>query len=290
MPTQRLLSTTTLVSIRLMTFVGLVLLTTLVACGGSAGEPETADTPAASEPAPAEEQTVWEAGGLTITPLGESPEFPEATIALSSPADLSIPAGSTNLQFEVGGFGMGEQTTDAATKGIANSGDGQHIHLIIDNGPYSAHYTPEATSELEAGAHVLLAFLGRSYHESVKTPGVFVLEELLVDGASSSFDKAGQHLFYNRPKGSYSGDGAERIMLDFFLVNTELSQTGNRVRATIEGNEFVFSKWQPYVIEGLPSGTVTIQLELIDSAGNVVEGPFNSVTRTIEVEAAEGDA
>jgi hypothetical protein len=32
-------------------------------------------------------------------------------------------------------------------------------------------------------------------------------------------------------------------------------------------------------------GEVTIKLELIDAEGNLIEGPFNSVTRTVKLSA-----
>ena len=65
--------------------------------------------------------------------------------------------------------------------------------------------------------------------------------------------------------------------------NTSLSKEGNKVKAIINNEEFLITDWAPYTISGLPSGENTISLELIDSKGTFIEGPFNKVTRTITV-------
>ena len=43
----------------------------------------------------------------------------------------------------------------------------------------------------------------------------------------------------------------------------------------------MIEEWVPYYIEGMPMGENTIKLELIDAEGNLIEGPFNVVERTI---------
>jgi len=91
-------------------------------------------------------------------------------------------------------------------------------------------------------------------------------------------------LFYSRPKGKYSGNDTKKLLLDFYLVNTNISSNGNKVRATINDVEFIIDDWSPYYIEGLPLGEVTIKLELIDSKGNLIETPFNPSLRTVILE------
>jgi hypothetical protein len=242
---------------------------------------------------PAEEadQTAPVAGetpsGITVTPLAGSPEYADSSLSLTNIKDgddLEGPA--IPFTFAVANYDLGVQTADAATKGLANSAEGQHIHLILDNHPYSAHYQPSFEHPLEPGHYVALAFLSRSYHESVKNPNAYVLTHFSVGGAEhpTDLDPSAPHLFYSRPKGTYSGADTARLLLDFYLVNVELAADGNKVRATINGDEHVLSNWQPYVIEGLPMGEATIRLELIDATGNPIPGPFNDVTRTVTLE------
>ena len=72
--------------------------------------------------------------------------------------------------------------------------------------------------------------------------------------------------------------------MDFYLVNTIISSSGNKVKATIQDVEFVIDEWAPYYIEGLPKGEISIKLELIDEMGELIESPFNPSQRTVLLE------
>jgi hypothetical protein len=227
---------------------------------------------------------------ITVTPT-EFPQYPDAKLTLNEPREgAKVKAGNVRFSFNVENYELGQQTENAKNLMIANSDKGQHIHYIEDNDPYSAHYEPVFEKELSEGHHVILAFLSRSYHASVKNEDAFVVRTLTVGNPSgkSDYDPSQPHMFYSRPKGTYSGKDAQRVLLDFYLVNTDLSVGGNRIRATINGQEFMLDKWQPYIIEGLPMGEATIKLELLDSENNLVESPFNPVTRTVTLEGDEG--
>ena len=240
-------------------------------------------TSSSSSESSTEAQTEEVASSITLTKAPASPDFPDATLTKS---DLAIEQTdslySLNYSFDVANYELGAQTEDADTRGIANSGKGQHIHYIVNNGPYAAHYMASVPDQLEAGNYVVLAFLSRSYHESVKSEGAYVIENITVgDVEASEADLTAPHLFYSRPKGTYSGADTEKVMLDFYLLNETLSADGNKVKATINGQEFMVEEWAPHYIEGLEMGENTIKLELIDAEGNLIEGPFNSVERTI---------
>lgn len=219
--------------------------------------------------------------GLTLVALTDSPEFPEAKLSYGTNA-VTVDGNTVNFDFRVLGYELGAQTVDAANKGLANSGDGQHIHLILNNGPYSAHYEPTFSKELEDGTYTLLAFLSRSYHESVKTRLAFVIDQFVVgESPAKLIDFSKPHLFYSRPKGSYSGKDIENLLLDFYLINTKISEEGNYVKATINGTTFKITDWNPYVIQGLKPGEVTVKLELKDKEGNLISSPFNPVERSV---------
>lgn len=225
-----------------------------------------------------------EESSITLTKLEDSQKFPEAKISLPDP-EISAIDGETGVakvsyDFKVENYELGVQTPGAGENGLANSGKGQHIHYILDNAPYSAHYEASFTKDVEEGHHVLLAFLSRSYHESVKN--AFLVKPITIgepDGEAP--DLSAQHLFYSRPKGTYSGKDTEKLLLDFFLVNTEISEDGNKVIANVNGEEFTITEWAPYVIKGLDKGEVKISLQLVDADGNLIPGPFNDVTRTV---------
>lgn len=184
---------------------------------------------------------------------------------------------STNLQleFKVSDYQLGTVTRSDRSEILANSAKGQHIHLIIDNRPYMAKYQDSFSLELKPGNHTLLAFLSRSYHESIKTFQVYELREFVVgeNTGTSSHSILEPSLFFSRPKGDYTigQDGLTPILLDFYLVNTDLTD-GKRIRAIIDNNEFILKEWKPYFIYGLGAGEHRISLELINEDGVRVAG------------------
>lgn len=225
---------------------------------------------------------------ITLTPV-ESPAFEDAMLEMNSPNENenNLPVGNVKFSYNVKNYDLGAQTSDAADKKLANSDKGQHIHLILNNNPYSAHYEAEFTKDLEEGHYVALSFLSRSYHESVKSFGASNVRQFTVGRETKDneeVDLLDPHMFYSRPKGTYTGKDAERVLLDFYLLNTELSTEGNKVRATINGQEFMIDKWQPYVIEGHEIEEMTVKLELLDANGDLIPSPYNPVTRTVTLE------
>lgn len=226
---------------------------------------------------------------ITLTKLEGSPEYVDAALVLNEPANTTIAqSGEVAFNFQVNNYELGAQTESVNANKLANSGKGQHIHFILNNQPYSAHYEPTFNKELPDGVHHLVAFLSRSYHESVKNENSVVVKKMEIGANpqdSLGLDMNAPTLVYSRPKGTYVGKDTENLMLDFFVLNTSLSEDGNKVKATINGKEFMITEWAPYVINGLPMGEVSIQLELLDSSGNLIEGPFNKVNRSVTLKS-----
>jgi len=227
------------------------------------------------------------APAITVSPFTDTAGltlFPEASLSYTGKTG-NIKAGLNEFRFAVKGFSLGAQTPDTSVKLCANSAKGQHIHYIMDNKPYVAQYSPVFTDSLSEGHHVMLAFLSRSYHESLKQSKAYVLKEFCAGkNCTDNFDEKAPHLFFSRPKGEYNGSKeTNRLLLDFYLLNCELSDTGYHVRATINGNEFMLYRWVPYMIEGLPAGELTVKLELLDAQGQLVSSPFNATERKVKL-------
>ena len=210
---------------------------------------------------------------ISLTKLQGSPDYDEAKLTLNGFDDSN-----NQFNFEVDNYELGIQTDNKFKFKLANSAKGQHIHFIENNGPYSAHYTNKFQKKLKDGNNVILAFLSRSHHESVKNPNAYVFTQI---GEGEKIDLEKQFLFYSRPKGTYIGEDTEKLLLDFYLVNTSLSPDGNKVRVTIQDSEFLIYEWAPYIIGGLPKGEITIKLELLNSTGRLIETPFNPSLRKI---------
>lgn len=214
---------------------------------------------------------------ITITKVEGSAPYLNSSLSLE---DIKIDDNDYTFSFDVSDYILGIQTLKDFDYQLANSAKGQHIHFIVNNGPYSAHYEDTFTKQFEDSSNVILAFLSRSYHESVKNSNAYILTQV----GENEIDLNKEFLFYSRPKGTYKGVDTEKLLLDFYLVNTNLSSTGNKVKATIQDTEFIIEEWAPYYIEGLPKGEIKIKLELIDASGNLIDSPFNPSNRTVILE------
>ncbi|MCB0663524.1 MAG: hypothetical protein KDC24_12340, partial [Saprospiraceae bacterium] len=224
-------------------------------------------------------QTEETAGSqYTLTPFSPSPSFDDAAIN-------EMKYEGKKFTFGIGGssYQLGVQTSDAPQKMCANSAQGQHIHLIVDNEPYAAKYEPTFDYEIADGEHYVLAFLSRSYHESIKTDAAHKAVKVNVkDGAFTSEEPiTAPMLFYSRPKGTYVGKAeTDKVMLDFYIVNATLG-SDYKVKVEINGEEaMTVDSWQPYYVEGMQLGDNRIKLTLVDGEGNAVNTPLNPVERT----------
>lgn len=212
-----------------------------------------------------------------LTPFGRSEAFPDAKLQ-----NMTYQNGQ--FSFDVSGtkYKLGEQTPDAASKMCANSAEGQHIHLILGFQPYVAQYVPSFSHPVADGDHNVLAFLSRSYHESIKTTDAHIAKRITVAGGSitNSQDITQPSIFYSRPKGTYVGDDTKKIMLDFYPINAEIGKD-YLVKVQINGEVTLLDKWQPYYIEGLPYGQNSIGLALVYKDGTPVAGNQTSTLQRI---------
>ena len=219
------------------------------------------------------QQTVY------LKKIEDSPAYEDSSLEIK---EIVKSGEKYNFSFDINNYDLGIQTKKEFDYDLANSAKGQHIHFILNNGPYSAHYDQNFDYELPDGNNVVLAFLSRSYHESVKNSDAYVLTQI---GDSNKINLESEFLFYSRPKGTYEGLDTEKLLLDFYLVNTKLSATGNKVKLTIKQgtftHQFLIESWDAYYIEGLDKGDVTIKLELINKEGNLIETPFNPSERVV---------
>jgi len=226
-------------------------------------------------------------GAVVVNALEHSKEFPGATLEISSITTEKVGSDSAKVtvRYDVQNFQLTEQTDH--DHHMANSHDGQHIHFILDNTPYAALYKPEHTVTLPVNSeHYLMSFLSRSFHESIKTDEASKLVKFRID-ADGKIEQLPTPteigLFYSRPKGEYKGVDAEQLLLDFFVANGTLGADGYKVKADINGEEFVLDEWVPYEILSLPLGESTIRLTLLDRDGNPVAGDNVSVERKINL-------
>lgn len=251
---------------RTLTFLLALLL--LASCGTDTAK--TSDDSTAAAPA----KTAMK---YAITPFADAYEYTDANMVA-----MKYKSGTFNFDVKGDKYKLGQQTPDAPQKMCANSAKGQHIHLIVNNEPYMAKYTPTFDVDLPDGEHFILAFLSRSYHESIKTDQAHQAVKATIANKSitATTPLTQPMLFYSRPKGTYIGAAdTKKVMLDFYPINATIG-TDYMVKAEINGEVHTLDKWQPYYVEGLPMGENKITLTLVDAEGKKVDTPLNPVTRT----------
>lgn len=214
----------------------------------------------------------------TLNQLEWDQEIPEVEFSITSPEDgETLDSGEkVEVEFDLEGYRIGPTI-------------GQHVHFVLDNKPYKAHYEagePVVFEGLEPGTHTIRAFPSRHYHLSLKKDEpidtvVFHVEE---ESEEFEFDPDEPFVTYSRPKGTYSKEAADGILLDFYVSNTELGDD-TRVVYSIDGEkEGELKKWAPKLISPGP-GEHEINVKLVDGSGEVIEnGGYNDTTRTITVE------
>ncbi|MDB9529302.1 hypothetical protein PN498_25140 [Oscillatoria sp. CS-180] len=177
---------------------------------------------------------------------------------------------------------------------------GPRLHLVLDDQPYREIYeteTPITFSDVSPGTHTLRVFAVRPWGESFKNEGAYdqITFNIYTTSPSNNPDDSQPLLTVNEPQGTY---GAEPILLDFYLNNAPLHVVAEedeavsdwRIRCTINGEAFVFDRWQPIYLKGFQPGKNWVKLEIIDDNGALIDNAFNTGVRLIEYTPGEEDA
>jgi hypothetical protein len=254
--------------------------------------PVTASAPPPSPPQPVEDAgpTAPPAPPITVEKGNPAPDPKDLpTVRFLAPAKGQVIAANKDFDIKLDVKNWKTAPGDA------------HVHLILDNKPYKAIYDTKAPIKLQdmndgqplaEGQHVLVAFPSRATHESVKTKDAITAIEFHVGKkGEAKVDLTKPMLVYSRPKGSYPGEMANHVLVDFQLLNTTLGAGKEAVTIAVSGPGIEGEKTAkaeafgpPFYLENLQDGSYTLKLELVDKDGKVVAGPWNSTTRTITVD------
>lgn len=235
---------------------------------------------------------------VTVTPVSPSPEFPNANIEVAAIGDKNgKDSTKVTFNFTLKNYELKLQTADNGSKNCNNSDKGQHIHFILDNQPYKALYEPknEVVLPNDGKEHYLMAFLSRSYHESIKSKGAAVVYHFMVDKKGNLKKLANPKtpmVFYSRPKGDYLGKDTTNILLDYYVWNCSLSNKGYKVKAEIsnlntpsQSITTTMNKWEPSFIKNLGTGKCKVTLTLVDKNGKSAQGPMTNTSREFNLKA-----
>jgi len=259
------------------------------AASAAKNEAAVETAPEKKSTAPIEKVNVNKSGiltrnGIRLTPILDSPKFENTKLIHKSPTSSDhLHAGDIDFDFEIeGDFELGKQTPEATKKGLPNSEKGQAIKVLLNNLDFGDFTSLENTIKIAGGHFSGLAVLTTSYGEAVKAQNAHQMFDFTVGhGSKNGIDPKGRHLFYVGPQGEYKSD--EKVLLDFYVVNTEMSLQAAKVRVTINGTPFLLNDWRAYFIDGLKSGENSVKLELLDENKRLIPGKFNTVSRTFIV-------
>jgi hypothetical protein len=292
--------------------IGSLALLLLAACGGSTDNlpppppppppaPTTTPAPLASAPTTAAGE---DGGAAAATPAAPPPALAEGTASEDPKAPLPT---VKFLAPKAGEVLKADKAADTEVKldvkNWATATGSTHVHLILDNKPYKPIYDPKKPvklsellggAALDEGQHVLVAFPSRANHESVKTKGALTTVEFWVGKkGQATVDLKKPMLVYSRPKGDYKGDMANHVLVDFQLVNDTLDAKKDHVTIDVTGpgidkdlTASVTKFGTPYFLDNLQNGAYTVKLELVGADGKALAGPWNSTTRTINIDHA----
>jgi hypothetical protein len=238
---------------------------------------EDEEKPEASGPDPKEPHSSSIPG--TQNQLEWDQDVPDATLEVTAPKDGEVldSGDEVTVEFSLKNYRTGEEI-------------GQHVHVILDNDPYIAHYNanePLVLEDVEPGTHTIRAFPARHYHLALKKGDVFKTIVFHVEEKSKDFefDRSKPFLTYSRPKGTYSEQAAQELLLDYYVSNIELGDDAKAVVTVDDGEPMELTEWKPRLLEPMDKGEHKINLKLVDGDGKLIEnGGYNNTTRTITVE------
>lgn len=183
---------------------------------------------------------------------------------------------ANELKFIVQGKILGTKTEGAENFEGRKSELGTYLHVLLNDSIHIRNSYRLIPYTLPEGSYKMLAFISRSFDESVKLPSASYAKYFEVKSGrtvkSTNLDAA--VLCLNSPYGTYSKDEADNIILDYYLYKTVIGKNGNRVSVNIDNQKnFLIEDWKAYYIKGLGLGKHSISLELQNSLGQVIYGP-----------------
>ncbi|PSB03842.1 hypothetical protein [Merismopedia glauca] len=153
---------------------------------------------------------------------------------------------------------------------------GSHLNVTVDNRPYQEVYKldePLILENLAPGTHTLRIVASTAWNESFKNQDAYGQTTFhVLTKSTDNIPVANQSLItYNSPQGSYSG---QPVLLDFYLNHVQnQNQQNERVRVTINNQDFILDNPEPIYLKGFKPGKNWIKLELLDNDGN----PLNNI-------------
>lgn len=206
-------------------------------------------------------------------------------------------------------FPLGVQTFSESLQGMRRNPNGSTIVVIFnakdrisitdrDEVPMiekKAYFEKELSKRLprklkvdfQKGKVMVSIIALNAFNESIKMPGAMAVEVLdyenpPVPNKTFSEKLKMPYIHYIQPLGKFKYK--EPILLDFYLVNTEIAPAGNKVELYVDGRLITrLSRWTPYQLQNLEPGFHKIKLVLVSPDNTPLPLPFTPQEAIIEV-------
>lgn len=185
---------------------------------------------------------------------------------------------------------LGSPTAPLPTRRFARTNKGTQVHICLDHQQHSLANDNIIDYPIADGDHQLYAFLVSSHFESIKTPAAVFAKAITIRNGqlARSLPLTAPAVVYNTPFGTHKLLPTDSLLVDFVLVNTNLSPDGNRVQLQLDDQApWVVDRWQAYRLTGLSVGSHRLRLTLLNRAGQAIAEPVEGRFEVAGADASE---
>ncbi|MDR1192140.1 MAG: hypothetical protein LBK60_10865 [Verrucomicrobiales bacterium] len=173
-------------------------------------------------------------------------------------------------------------------KNIILAESGCALRVIVDNHPPLTLYStarPLTLTNLADGGHTIRAWLIRPDGTAIRSPQAQAMVRFFLrkKDFQNFIDRGKPYFTVNLPAGdSYDTDISGQLYVDL-LLNAAAQAAGCQVRYIMERHTGILDGRSTARWPGLMVGKHKLVLELLDSGGHPILGPFNRVERYFEI-------
>lgn len=222
---------------------------------------------------------VLENKGVKLIEANDFPLFSDTKLSMISDSN-TFQFGPNNLELKLDNYKLGGGTTDQEKKKVRLYETGQFLYFIKDKKTVRKKKSLNIDFDLKRGTNSFFIAPSRSYEMSIKNNDSWLGFELKIDDTKKRakyISITEPTIMICSPSGIYNEANSDRILLDFFIANTEISTSGNKVKVTIDKDiTFILDTWSPFYIEGLNDGRHLIKVQLLDQNGKEIKGKYSS--------------
>lgn len=199
---------------------------------------------------------------IAIEPDKLESDYPDAIMEMIEPAEYErLEPGNTTFSYNIKNFALSS---------------GASIVVNLNNAIFIENDNVKFHEPLPKGNYFSVTYLTNE-GQSLKNYGNYVVRSFSVGAFEEQIDDTLPMLIYNQPRGRIRLDEDRGALLDFIILNADLSSNDYQVKAEIGGKEFLLYDWRPYRIKGLSPGDHHLKLSLIDSGGRLPQSAFSQV-------------